>query len=281
MSRTVARIINGFAGIATLPLNSRQRRKTLARLACHLEQTALLTVETDKGPLYLYAGRGAGVASAAERFHEDEPETLEWIDRYIRPGDILWDIGANVGLYSLYAALTANVTVYAFEPSGLNFTLLVEHIERNGRGEAIKPMCVALGAETKIETLHVGEFAPGHASNAVGDARTQFQSFDPVFAQAVPAFRADDFIQIFKLSGPDHIKLDVDGIEGVILSGASKVLKKVKTLIVEVEGENAEAAEAIEKPLLKAGFEEDISCREKGSCRNRLYVNPARLAENP
>ena len=61
--------------------------------------------------------------------------------------------------------------------------------------------------------------------------------------------------------------------EGLILAGAPQTLPLVKSVMVEVEGENAaEAATRIEPPLLAAGLVEDVAVRAKGSGRNRLYV---------
>ena len=274
MSRTVARMIDGFIDIATFPLNGRNRDKTAARVADSLGRRSRRAVVSSRGRLEFYALRGAGTASAVERFHQDEPETLEWIDTYVRPGDTVWDIGANIGMYSLYAALAPGVTVYAFEPSALNFSLLVEHVALNRMGDQVKPLCLALGDATRIDQLHMGEMAVGHASNALGAAQTQFREFVPAFSQAVPAITADDLCRVFGLRAPDHIKLDVDGIEDAILAGARKTLPSVRTLVIEVEGRNAASvADAIEAPLARAGFAEDTGHREKGSGRNRLYVN--------
>ncbi len=270
MSRTVAKIVHGLIDVATLPLNKRQREKTIARISQDIGRKSIREVATARGNLYFHAMKGPLIASAIERFHTDEPETLEWIDNFIKPGETLWDIGANIGLYALYAALGRDITVYAFEPSGLNFGLLIEHIQMNDMGSCVKPLCVALGDATKLDNLHVGEFSAGHASNALGKAETQFQGFKPVFTQAIPAFTADDFCRIFQLRAPDHIKLDVDGIEDLILAGAEKMLPQVKTLTVEVEGQNVGGG--IEARLAKAGFTEEPGHREKGSKRNRLYV---------
>lgn len=272
MSRTVANAISGFIDFSTLPLNKRQRDKTVARVLQGIERRSVRDIITARGNLRFYALRGSGTASAIERFHEDEPETLEWIDSYIKSGETMWDIGGNIGIYALYAALTSDVTVYSFEPSALNYALLVEHTELNNMGDAVKPLCLALGRETKLDSLHMGEFATGHASNALGKAETQFKEFTPVFSQAIPAMTADDFRKIFKLEAPDHIKLDVDGIENDILAGMPETLSHVKTLVIEVEGQNAEAGN-IEKSLNKAGLKEDETHRAKGSGRNRLYIN--------
>ena len=73
-----------------------------------------------------------------DTFSEKEPETLEWIDE-IPHNSILWDIGANVGLYSIYAAKRRNCQVFAFEPSVFNLELLARNIYLNNlQGHQLK-----------------------------------------------------------------------------------------------------------------------------------------------
>ena len=67
----------------------------------------------------------------ADSFSTKEPETLEWIDS-MPDGSVVWDIGANVGIYSCYAAKNLNCNVYAFEPSVFNLELLAKNIEVPG-----------------------------------------------------------------------------------------------------------------------------------------------------
>ena len=70
-----------------------------------------------------------------ESFSTKEPETLEWIDRF--PDDaVLWDIGANVGLYTIYAA-KKGIRVFAFEPSVFNLEVLARNIFINGVGNQV------------------------------------------------------------------------------------------------------------------------------------------------
>lgn len=63
-------------------------------------------------------------------FSTKEPDTLEWMDT-IPPGSVIWDIGANVGLYSVYAAKSRGARVFAFEPSVFNLELLARNIFLN------------------------------------------------------------------------------------------------------------------------------------------------------
>lgn len=274
MSKTVASVIKGFISLATLPISERQKVKTLARISEYIEHEGARTIKTPKGELKFYALRGAGMASAIERFGEDEPETLEWADNFLKSGDVVWDIGANIGMYAMYMALTPNVKVIAFEPSALNYGLLIEHLALNKMDKTVSPLCVALGNKTEIMSLNMSSFEIGHAGNTIGESRNQFRDFETVFSQTVPAITAEDFCKIFNQPAPDHIKLDVDGIEPYIIQGAIALLPKVKTVIIEVEGNNLEhVGELIEKPLFESGFEEDVAYRSKGKCRNRVYVN--------
>ena len=69
-----------------------------------------------------------------------EPETVRWVETHLKSGQVFYDIGANVGAYSLIAAKYhhGTVTIYAFEPALQNFPLLVENIRRNGCHKIIK-----------------------------------------------------------------------------------------------------------------------------------------------
>ena len=58
-----------------------------------------------------------------ERLFSKEPDTIHWINEIMQPGDILYDIGANIGTYSLYAA-SRNIEVYAFEPESTSYAIL-------------------------------------------------------------------------------------------------------------------------------------------------------------
>lgn len=273
MSRTISKFLSVAVENLTLPLSKRQRRRTIARVIDNLTAESLSEITTPHGTIRLYGLKSAYAASAVERFHTDEPETLAFIDN-IEAGKNLWDIGANIGVYSLYAALKPGLTVYAFEPSGFNFGLLVEHIALNNKGSCIKPFCIALGDKTEISELNMTNIEQGHAGNALGESKNQFEHFQTRFTQAIPAYTIDDFIDQFKLPTPDYIKLDVDGIEPKILAGAEKTLPQVHAVLIEVEGNNAEHAETLIEPQLKkAGFREDETVRKSGSGRNRLYLN--------
>jgi len=271
MGRTTARMIDAFARAITAGETPVKRAMTYARVVSRFEKAVAQVIETRRGQLKVLALRGHQQAAAALGFADEEPETLAWMDGF-ETGVTLWDIGAATGLLSMYAALSPTVRVLAFEPSATSHGVMVEHLALNGLGERIWPLCLAFGERTELEVVTHSSLSPGSGGNAVGGAANQFGESGGIFGQMTPVYRIDDFRRIFGLPPPDHIKLDVDGLEGAILRGATETLPLVRSVLVEVEGLNAEhAAERIEPPLAAAGLAEDLSARGAGSGRNRIY----------
>lgn len=275
MSRSIARLVTALVRTTLAPLSSRQRKRVTARVIEQLMGEDLAIVETRLGPLRFHQLRSAFTASAVERFHTDEPETLSWIDSFAADA-VFWDIGASIGVYSLYAALKPGVAVYAFEPSGFNFGVLVDHVALNGMGERIHPLCVALGASDALGALYMSQASPGHGGNALDRPENQYTSFTPVFRQSVLAFSIDGLRERYALPAPTHIKLDVDGIEDDIVAGATQTLPLVTSILIEVQGRiEGERERALVARLSAAGLEEDLAARSLGAGRNRLYRRTA------
>ena len=90
-----------------------------------------------------------------------EPETLEWINTF-EDADVLWDIGANVGVYSLYAALR-RLTVLAFEPSSANSYVLSRNVEINKMDDRVSTFCLAFNNMTKWDLLYMSDTQFGGA----------------------------------------------------------------------------------------------------------------------
>ena len=90
----------------------------------------------------------------ASTFSTKEPETLEWIDS-IPKDSILWDVGANIGLYSVYAAKKRNCRVWAFEPSVFNLELLARNIFANGLTNQVCIVPVALSDRLGSNQMHM------------------------------------------------------------------------------------------------------------------------------
>ena len=168
-----------------------------------------------------------------------EPETVEWLENNFRSGDVLYDVGANVGSYSFvgYVVAGGDCTIYAFEPSFSTFAALCENIFLNDCDERIVPLQVALSDETKLLTFNYSNISAGSSMHSIGEAISQSGlTFQPINKQPMLSYRLDDLIDQFALRPPNHIKIDTDGAELKILRGAEKTLEhpQLRTVFIEV-----------------------------------------------
>ena len=189
----------------------------------------------------------------AELIASKEPETLAWIDSFAQ-GEVLYDIGANIGVFSLYAALHRNCDVYAFEPEAKNYACLNQNILLNGLGRRVKALNVGLHDRTCLEFLQLHGLESGAALHALGEAIDwRKQRFDAKFEQAVLAFALDEFIERFGAPLPNHIKLDVDGNEDRIIRGGRRTFSDpaMKSLLIEINENDRALIELIESCGLK------------------------------
>ena len=259
MSRSFARLLTGMVEGLTALKRPRRAATTRALVAEALVQR--VTVPTPAGEL-LVECPSARALHDPQGFGQDEPETVAWI-MGLREGSVLWDIGANIGLYSLLAA-RRGLDVLAFEPSSASFAALARNAEINGLDDRIAAYCLAFAEETALVTLHMASSAAGHSMHSI-EAR------DGSVRQAVPGFAVDDFIAHVAARPPDAIKLDVDGVEPAILRGAQATLRAhVREVLVEIDGANAAAGgNGIPEILAECGFAERAL---PGAGRNRLFV---------
>lgn len=192
----------------------------------------------------------------AETFSTKEPETLEWIDS-IPAGSVFWDIGANVGLYSVYAAKRRNCFVWAFEPSVFNLELLARNIHLNGLTEQVCIIPLALSDSLGANQLRMTTTDWGGALSTFGkDFAWDGEDITvrQVFAFQIFGLSIDDAVQRLKVSQPDYIKIDVDGLEHFILKGGKSVLQNIKGILIEVNDDFHEQADVCRTLLSEAGL---------------------------
>jgi FkbM family methyltransferase len=161
-----------------------------------------------------------------------EPFTVEWIERSIRPGDVFYDVGANVGPYSLVAAKAASARVFAFEPAAPNYHDLCRNIALNRCEERVSPFPIALWDQTSTVPFSYRALQPGVAMHSMGEDLEGAE-----FRQPVLAYRLDDLLATFGLPVPAHAKIDVDGPELKVLQGASVTLGKPawRSILLEID----------------------------------------------
>jgi FkbM family methyltransferase len=234
----------------------------------------IIHIDTRYGVINFY-GLGEISAWRAQTLLTKEPETIEWIDKFEKD-DIFWDIGANIGVYSLYAA-KKGLHVMSFEPSSANYYLLNKNIELNRLSENIEAFCLAFNNSTLLNVLNMSNTNLGSAHSTFSEKINQYgENFSPVFEQAMLGFDIDNFIRQFSPKFPNHIKIDVDGIEDRIIFGAKKTLRdpRLKTLLVELDPTRTEYSEKITKYLEECGLLGGI-CDHPGSYgSNAIFFRP-------
>lgn len=174
-----------------------------------------------------------------------EPETVAWIENEFAPGDVFYDVGANVGAYSLVAAkhFEGKVKVVAFEPGFANYAALCFNIFLNECGTIITPVAIALSDRNGMEKFNYQSIDPGEALHALGDAIDQSgMQFEPKFQHGILSMTLSHFADTFDLPAPRHLKIDVDGTEMSVLRGAQKLLDEgtVRTILIEAGSTSVE-----------------------------------------
>ena len=183
-----------------------------------------------------------------------EPWTVEWLERHSQPGSVLYDVGANVGAFSLIAAMCSpGVKVVAFEPGYATYAHLCDNIVLNGCQDRIIPVPVPLWSATKMVSFKYRSLEAGQSRHAMRELK-QHRSRKDRYEQPVFAFRLDDLVTQFGLPAPTHLKLDVDGAEVEVLKGAGRTLRSPGLLSLLVEYDE-QLTEPVTRLLAEAGFE--------------------------
>ena len=173
-------------------------------------------------------------------FFSKEPETLEWIDGFKNNKKLIfWDIGANIGLYSIYAAVKhPEAKIISFEPSASNLRSLSRNISINKFEEQITIHQLPL---SKLKNQHAlfeeSEFIEGWAMNTFDEGidyegqKIKSKNKYKIFGTNINYLIKNNILDI-----PDYIKIDVDGIEHLILEGANEYLMhpKIKEMSIEL-----------------------------------------------
>jgi len=190
----------------------------------------------------------------AKTFSTKEPETLEWIES-IPEASIFWDVGANVGLYSVYAAKIRNCQVWAFEPSVFNLELLARNIALNALTDKVFIVPIALNDHLGSNRLRMTTTEWGGALSTFGkNFGWDGKKIRQVFEFQTIGLSIDDVIHKLEIPMPEYIKMDVDGIEHLILKGGLNTLHNVKCILIEINDDFHEQAEQCHSLLTEVGL---------------------------
>lgn len=189
-----------------------------------------------------------------DTFLEKEPQTINWINSF-QKNKIFYDIGSNIGLYSCYAAKNQNSEVYSFEPSVYNLEILAKNIEINSLEENITIIPFSLSNKNQVSEFYLTSKERGGALSSFGEKTGHDGKYiEPKFFYKTVGMSLKDAVATFKLPYPNYIKIDVDGIEHLILEGANSIILKASSILIEINHNFDLQKSMCEKILLEKGF---------------------------
>ena len=196
----------------------------------------------------------------AKSFSYEEKLMVKWLDTF-RDDDIFFDIGANVGIYSL-AAATKCRHVYAFEPVYQNLAILEENVVRNNLESKITIVPLPLSDSNSLIKIRHRSLGKSECNQLFGvenhgldiDSRFDASSDEIPYVLNHLTASLDELVQVYNMPMPTKLKLDVDGCEQYVLKGSTNVLKASTLKSAYFEDNTNEGEGIFDKFFKKEGF---------------------------
>ena len=165
------------------------------------------------------------IKNRVDRLLSKEPETIKWLNAFEKQS-VFFDIGANIGIYSLYSAIKTGNDVYAFGPHSANYKNLLDSINLNKLNNC-QAWCVAVSNRIALSHIGVKNMHEGVADNVVGNKGNYYHGCVEI--------HLDYLVGKKVLPQPDYIKIDVDGFEDRVFKGAIATIQQAKSVLIEID----------------------------------------------
>lgn len=213
----------------------------------------------------------------AATLHSKEPETVQWLDGTLGTQSVFYDVGANVGIYTLLAlSKNPGVRAVCFEPDALNFARLLDNLYLNAFGDRAVAYAVGLSNENAIARFHSSRFMVGQAENWFSGLSAEGAEEKSTVVTGCPLYQLDAFMAGQPdLPSPTHLKIDVDGPEVRILKGAAATLARpsLRHVLVELFDDELEAATALLSThgFKRSGGKRHLEVPGRGPVGNHIF----------
>lgn len=171
-----------------------------------------------------------GCANRSEVFRaktllSKEPGTCDWLRNNLKRGDVFYDVGANIGLYSVFAGRLGleDLRVVAFEPHAENFSRLCRNIQLNRLSDVILPISAALNDQDGWFSFSYSSWEAASSASQLGDL---IGGRPPQFRELKVGCTLDNLVEGGWLPAPNVVKMDVDGREPNIVRGMTRLLSR-------------------------------------------------------
>lgn len=223
--------------------------------------TPCLEVHID-GRTIRYMASNRLAEKRVESLYTKEPTTIPWLETFA-VNDVFFDIGANVGMYSIYASVMTGCKTYAFEPEALNYAELNKNIFLNNLHGQVLGYNIAISDEMKVGELLLGAFGYSYSHHDFNENTWDGDHYFGAKAtkkenrlhQGCVSLSVDQLIRDHAMPVPQHIKVDVDGLEDRVFRGMNETLRNdnVKTVLIEIDF-RLDSCEAIIDEMGKLGW---------------------------
>jgi len=215
-----------------------------------------------------------------ERFGEHDGPIFAAFERLIDPGDVVWDIGANIGVYTRVIRQWFHAgAIVAIEPMEENFALLEANVKLGGLND-VRCLRLALSDREGSESLQVDDVTSGSAvldsvSGGAPSAGRRSAGLPPR-TEVVRVARLDDLVTHGELPAPKVMKIDTEGAEVKVLEGAEALLRSAQVrMAIALHG--PEKAAGTIQTLARFGY---VACGMVGD-RGASTWRELRLADVP
>jgi FkbM family methyltransferase len=212
-----------------------------------------------------------------------EPGTVAWIRRECKPGDVFYDIGANIGQYSLMAArqVMPGGYVVAFEPHLANAMSLLKNVAAN-KLSGVKLITSALHAADGFLPFNYQSVVAGSSGSQFGHTTAENgQVFTPDAVEVKHATTVESLLHWDVIPRPTLVKVDVDGNELDVLRGFGWCLldvRELRSIQVEVHPETYQAVTAFLKE--RQWHEVETHYTANGQKQLEQGVDPGQIIRN-
>lgn len=219
--------------------------RLLLRLYYKLQFNRFYEINTIKHSTFHFFVSSTHEHMRFKTFNYKEPEMLDWLSecshKYGSDNFTFYDIGANVGIYSLFlASINSKCSIFSYEPEATNFASFNKNISINGF-KNIKPLPIALSSSDGFFDLHVSIQEAGAGAASLGsDYKYTNNENLIVHKQPVTSARLDSIVKNNYFKFPNFIKIDVDGHEHDLFNGAQEVFSdpRLISMIIEYDYNN-------------------------------------------
>lgn len=237
--------------ILSHPLGKRHPFRALFRFLCWQLQTAItpsrFIVKTFISPLKFYGRKGLTGITGNIYTGLHEFNDMAFLLHLLLPDDVFFDIGANVGAYTLLAAGVCKAKTVALEPVPATFNILDKNVSLNELHDKVTLLNCGAGATAGTITFSVHEDTTNHvvANGETTDVK-----------ETLPIISIDSLLSDHH---PCLIKIDVEGYETEVLKGMHETLESasLKAIIIELNGSGGRYGfdeRMIHELLLSKGF---------------------------